>query len=71
MKSKLKSNPRKLKVPIIINNENTEEDANPIRSTPANISELNDVKNKMQKNNNLRTIENKTYNSEGSYSFSK
>jgi len=71
MKSKLKSNPRKLKVPIIINNENTEEDANPIRSTPANISELNDVKNKMQKNNNLKSIENKTYNSEGSYSFSK
>ena len=71
MKSKLKSNPRKLKVPIIINNENTEEDANPIRSTPANISEVNEPKIITQKNNNLRTIENKTYNSEGSYSFSK
>ena len=71
MKSKLKSNPRKLKVPIIINNENTEEDANLIRSTPENISEVNEATNKIQKNNKSKSTENKTYNSEGSYSYSK
>ena len=71
MKSKLKSNPRKLKVPIIINNENTEEDANPIRTTLENMSEVNNAKNKTKDNNNLKSIENKIYNSEGSFSFSK
>ena len=71
MKSKSKSNQIKLKIPIIANNENEEEGPKLVRPTPRNLKEIKEISNKPKKNNNIKTQENKTYTSEGSYSNSK
>jgi hypothetical protein len=71
MKSKSKSNQIKLKIPIIVNNESEEEGPKLVRPTPRNLKEIKEISNKPKKNNNIKTQENKTYTSEGSYSNSK
>ena len=71
MKSKSKSNQIKLKIPIIANNESEEECPKLVRPTPRNLKEIKEISNKPKKNNNIKTHENKTYTSEGSYSNSK
>ena len=71
MNSKSKSNQIKLKIPIIANNESEEEGPKLVRPTPRNINEIKEISNKPKKNNNIKTQENKTYTSEGSYSNSK
>ena len=71
MKSKSKSNQIKLKIPIIADNESEEEGPKLVRPTPRNLKEIKEISNKPKKNNNIKTQENKTYTSEGSYSNSK
>ena len=71
MKSKSKSNQIKLKIPIIANNESEEEGLKLVRPTPRNLKEIKELSNKPKKNNNFKSQENKTYTSEGSYSYSK
>ena len=71
MKNKSKSNQIKLKIPIIVNNESEEEGPKLVRPTPRNLKEIKEISNKPKKNNNIKTQENKTYTSEGSYSNSK
>ena len=71
MKSKSKHNQKKLRIPNLANNDIEEEVSNLIRPTPKKINEINKSQNNFQKNNPFKSIENKTYISEGSSSFSK
>ena len=71
MKSKSKSNQIKLKIPVLANNESEDEEPKLVRPTPRNLKEIKEISNKLKKNNNFKTNENKTYISEGSCSNSK
>ena len=71
MKSKSKSNQIKLKIPIFANNEREDEGVKLVRPTPRNLKEIKEATNKIKKNNNFKSSENKTYISEGSSSNSK
>ena len=71
MKHKSRSNKIKLKIPIIINNENEEETHKLIRPTPINIKEKKESPNKFKNDIFIKSNENKTYISEGSCSYSK
>ena len=71
MKNKSKSNQKKLKLPIIINNEKEDEVQKLVRPIPRSLKEIAELSNKSKITNSFKSNENKTYISEGSCSNSK
>jgi hypothetical protein len=71
MKNKSKSNQKKLKLPIIINNEKEDEEQKLVRPIPRSLKEIAELSNKSKITNSFKSNENKTYISEGSCSNSK
>ena len=69
-RAKVKILPKKVKM-LSKNYESEEEGPKLVRPTPRNLKEIKEISNKPKKNNNIKTQENKTYTSEGSYSNSK
>ena len=71
MKNKSKSNQKKLKLPIIINNEKEDEEQKLVRPIPRSLKEIAELSNNSKITNSFKSNENKTYISEGSCSNSK